>query len=946
MNDRLSQYQFNLFKGGIKVRKPTGFMTLADAVTIISGPMYDLATRELRALDPDLQKVFKADLDYVTFSGTFAPTRLVGNLKKHSGLVCLDFDHVPNLFETRLQLQADPHTLVLFTSPSGKGLKMLVDVPSLVDDPGQHKAYFTDLAFYIRKNYDLDVDASGSDVSRACFMVHAPDIFVNPQADSYVYQGLALEAHQREQKPRTEAQQIKDATDVYKHVLAVVERVEAAQVNITDDTYHDNLANTGWLILAFCMSTLGEPGRDLFHRISRFSSKYNEQLTDEKFDEAVKNCRFTTPWKFFDIAKKAGVDVSKPGKKNKGKPAVERVPQSEKPSKEEIKAKAAAVGVLFEAVLGTKPENIKKTKEKEYVFETVDYRDHGIWIWGTKNWICVAENFQIFVKYCTEDENEEKTWILEINVRGRKEPLYIEITHDEFCSATKLKNKLAGYRLALKLTDAYLGELWQHLFKMNFPQAAKVMRLGHHAESGVYFFANKAVNGQVLDPDEFGIVTAKHGDGSAVCLSMPVVKKKRQHLFTLKPGELTFNQWFTHLARVHKYDNAIIPACFYLMSLFRDQVVKHTSASPILYLKGGASSGKSSIARSICRLFNLHEAVANLKNKNTEAGLVRVMSQTSNSVIWMDEYSNDFPFEGLLQSAYDDNGYIKAEENSSHGTDTVDIYSALAVTSNYIPENSIFFTRCVFIPIVEQQKTDEQVEAFARFRDIEQEGLSCVTLEMLAHRALVVENIKQAYDDLYNALKEAVRHEKVVERLISNMARVLSVAYILQVFGKIQLQFEVEGDDAILEEFVEIGSKAILRQHQVASEKTALSEFFELMQNQYEQGGIQEDVHFRFEGDLLYLRFPSLYTIYAQRYRQTFWKAPADRDTLKQEMIAFEGSNDSESLFKNIRFMPDLGDDTTGKTKSVSGSCAMTYSKLANAFGIDWKARRLEKAER
>ena len=70
------------------------------------------------------------------------------------------------------------------------------------------------------------------------------------------------------------------------------------------------------------------------------------------------------------------------------------------------------------------------------------------------------------------------------------------------------------------------------------------------------------------------------------------------------------------------------------------------------------------------------------------------------------------------------------------------------------------------------------------------------------------------------------------------------------------------------------------------------------MQNQYEQGGIQEDIHFRFEGDLVYLRFPSLYTIYAQRYRQTFWKAPADRDTLKQEMIAFEAQQRPRQVFQ------------------------------------------------
>ncbi|WP_461062815.1 BT4734/BF3469 family protein [Spirosoma horti] len=934
---RLSTYLFSFFKGGIKIKKPTHTVTLADVVAMISGPTYEMATRELRNFEPDIQKLIKGDLDYVTFSGSFSPTRLVANLKQHSGLICLDFDKVANMFETRLQLQADPHTLLLFTSPTGTGLKMVVDVPGLADEPERHKGFFADIAIYIRQTYGLDVDASGSDVSRACFLPHDGQAFVNEQAESYMYRGLALEEHQQAKKPKTEHQIVKDADDVYRHVLVVVERIEAAKVNITDDEYHNNVAHTGWLMLAFCMSTLGENGRDLFHRISQISEKYDSAKTDEKFNEAVAKCRFTTPWKFFDIAKQHGIDVSKPGSKKKEKPAKEEIIKTDD---------APTVGQDDQDNGQVAVEKAKPKEKKEYVFETVDYRDYGIWIWGTKNWICVAENFQIFVKYCTEDENEEKTWILEVVVRGRKEPIYIEITHDEFCSATKLKNKLASHRLALKLTDAYLGELWQHLFKMNFPQAQKVTRLGYHTDSGVFFFANKAVNGQVLEPDEFGIVTAKMADGTELCLSMPVVKKKRQHLFTLKPGDMTFNIWFSHLVQIHKYDNAIIPACFYLMSLFRDLIVKHTSASPILYLKGGASSGKSSLVRSLCRLFSLHEAVANLKSKNTEAGLVRVMSQASNSLIWMDEYNNEFPFEGLLQSAYDDNGYIKADENSSSGVDTVDIYSALALTSNYIPENPIFFSRCVFVPIVEQQKTDDQVEAFARFRDVEQDGLSCVTLEMLAHRPLIAQGVKQAYDDLYNALKEAVRHDKPVERLISNMARVLCIPYILQVFGKIQLQFEVEGDDDVLERFVEIGSKAILRQHQVQSEKTALSEFFELMQNQYEQGGIQEDVHFRFEGDMVFLRFPSLYTIYAQRYRQTFWKAPADRDTLKQEMIAFEGANDPDKFFKNIRFMPGEGDDANGHKRSVSGSCAMTYSKLSDALGIDWKGRRLEKAER
>jgi hypothetical protein len=924
---RLSQYSFNLFKGGIKVKKPTETITLADAVALISGPTYEIASRELRALEPDLQKVFKADLDYVTFSGTFTPTRLVKNLKQHSDLFCLDFDHVENLFETRLQLQADPQTLVLFTSPSGKGLKVIFEVPGLDAEPERHKGFFQDMAIYIRQTYGLDVDASGSDVSRACFLPHDASVYVNRSAEPYAYRGLALAEHQQVKKPKTEHQVVKDATDVYRHVLAVVERIEAAQIDISGGSGEYDVR----LLLAFCMSTLGEDGRPLLHRILQFYPNYTVEETDAKFDQGRDTSRFTTPWKFFDIAKDYGIDVSKPGGKKKPKPGVEHVPQG------------TVVEQPATAAMGETPEKPKKA-ERDWT-SNVDYKEGGIWIWGTKNWICVAQNFQLFVKYCTEDENEEKTWILEVNVVGRKEPLYIEITHDEFCSATKLKNKLAGHRLALKITDTYLGELWQHLFKMSFPQASKVTRYGYHVDSGVFFFSNRAVNGTILEPDEFGIVTAHKGDES-ICLSMPQLKKNKTHHFTLTPGTMTFNEWFGHLVNAHKFDNAVIPACFYIMALFRDMVVRHTKSSPILYLKGGASTGKSSIVRSMSTLYGYEQPGINLKNKNTEAALVRKMAQTANGLIWMDEFHNDFPYEGLLQAAYDNDGYHRASEGSGIETDSVDIFSALVLTSNYIPENPIFFSRCLFIPIVEQQKTQQQTDYFNHLRDIEKAGFGCVTVELLAHRDLIEEQFLVAYDNLYKLLNYELRHEKIVERLKSNMARVLTPAYILKSHNKINLQLEVTDEDDVLSEFVDIGVKAILRQHQIQSEKTALSEFFELMQNQYEQGGIQEDVHFRFDGDLVYLRFPSLYTIYAQKYRQTFWKAPADRDTLKSEMVAFEGSNDPDKFFKNIRFMPGDADDSTGHTRSVSGSCAMTYSKLGNTFGIDWRGRRLEKAER
>ena len=919
---------FDYYVGGIKQVVATGQHTVAEAVALIRGDAYAVTTTKLRSADSDARKRIKSTMDYVTWSGTFSPVRHADKLSAHSGLICLDFDHVQHLWETRLHLQGDPHTLVLFTSPSGDGLKLVVAVHDLDKETGvywpvRHKEAYVDLVFYYRQTYGLEADASGSDVSRACFLPHDPNAFHQPAAEPYTLKGLA---EKKPPKPRTEQQVVADMSDVYRHVLAVIERIEAARVDITDGSGNYDTR----LMMAFCMSTLGEPGRDLLHRMLAFYPNYTQEETDSKFDQGVQKSRFTTPWLFFKTAQKAGIDISKP---KKTKPA-EVKPAPTTPPVERVSQKQP-----------TDKQNVDKDDDTggKTGWHTVNYSRGGISIFGNKNWVRVAENFQLFVKYCTEDEDEEKTWILEVRVSDRPDPLYVEVTHEEFCSATKLKNKLAGYRLALKLTDAYLGELWQHLFGQVFPLAQKVMRLGFHAESGVFFFADKAVNGTVLDPDEFGIVSTTRPDGTPLSLSMPIVKKKRQHLFTLRPGTVTFNQWFGYLVRVHKYDNAVIPACFYLMSLYRDLIVKHTAASPILYLKGGASSGKSSLVRSMCRLFGLHEAVANLKNKNSEVGLVRVMSQVSNAVLWMDEYHNDFPYEGLLQSAYDDNGYIKAQENSTAGVESVDIYSALALTSNFIPDNQVFFSRCVFVPISEQTKTDDQRKAFAEFVELESGGLTSVTLEMLGHRPTVQGGLKEAYNELYESLKEAVKYEKVVERLISNMARVLAPAYVLQVAGKINLHLEVCDRADVLNEFVAIGSRVILRQHQVQTEKTALSEFFEILQNQYEQGFVQEDIHFRLDGSLIYLRFPSLYTIYAQRYRGTFWKAPADRDVLRAEMIGFEGGADPEKFFRNIRFSPGDGDDGMYPTRSVSGSCAMTYSKLVEAFGMDLRGKRIER---
>ena len=157
------------------------------------GPRLSTNAKELELSKEQEARKFKAqNFDYCTFSGAFT-TRNNKALIKHSGLICLDFDHLPNTHEMKDRLLTDEYfdTQLLFISPSGNGIKWIISIPppSLSPFRGpwgkfgeeQHVFYFIAIANYILQTYDVAIDKSGSDLSRACFLPHDPDAYINPK---------------------------------------------------------------------------------------------------------------------------------------------------------------------------------------------------------------------------------------------------------------------------------------------------------------------------------------------------------------------------------------------------------------------------------------------------------------------------------------------------------------------------------------------------------------------------------------------------------------------------------------------------------------------------------------------------------------------------------------------------------------------------------------------
>ncbi|GAB3956653.1 hypothetical protein GCM10028805_47200 [Spirosoma harenae] len=561
---------------------------------------------------------------------------------------------------------------------------------------------------------------------------------------------------------------------------------------------------------------------------------------------------------------------------------------------------------------------------------------------GKGGWNTIADNFHLYIKYKNEDEEENISWLLEIRpMEG--EPIYIEVTHDDFCSASRLKRVITAKQYALKISDGELSELQSYLFsKTKFTPAIKIVRYGYHIPSGVFFFANVAVNGQLLTPDEFGMVSTKKDDKPMV-LSMPVQNKHKAHRFTLTDTQMTNNEFFQIYAQAHGYENALIPYAWNLMALFRDVALKTKNFSPILFLKGGAGTGKSSMIRVLTSAYGKKQEGVNLKSKNTEAALVKLMSQASNCPIWFDEYHNEITCEGLFQAAYDNDGYHRSKDNSSSETDAIEIHSALALTSNYLPENPIFFSRCVFVPITSQEKSDDQRLAFYRLEELQEQGLGCLTVELLQHRSIVEQQYPAAFDLLHKHLMTEFKGEKIPERFFGNMAQTLAVAFVLCTTGKLQLT-EFTSTLDILAEFVRVGAANIRRQHRIMSEKTALSEFFDIVQQLYDQYQIHEEIHFDFKmlGERCSVRlwFPQLYQLYAQQYRRIYMKAPADKDTIQSEIAAFEGMPDWESMKQQIRMRNDGESRSDAPTLPRPGCCVMDYGKLMERYGLNLEQRK------
>lgn len=174
--------KFSFFKAPVANVLPANQITIRDAYLAISGDYFKKNTLELRAItDEKANRAFKSGkFSFVTFSGTFSQRNEQG-LIHHSGYMVLDFDHLENVAAVKDRLLKDPYfeTQLLFVSPNGNGLKWVVEID--VSGKYSHGQNFDAIKNYVKSTHQLEIDKSGRDVCRVCFLSWDPEAFIHPK---------------------------------------------------------------------------------------------------------------------------------------------------------------------------------------------------------------------------------------------------------------------------------------------------------------------------------------------------------------------------------------------------------------------------------------------------------------------------------------------------------------------------------------------------------------------------------------------------------------------------------------------------------------------------------------------------------------------------------------------------------------------------------------------
>jgi hypothetical protein len=709
------------------------------------------------------RKLKKSICDYVKLSGVFE-TRSDSSLKQHNGIICLDFDHLEDIPSIRLQIEQDEYVMFTFISVSGDGIKVGVKI-----DPENHDQSFEGLKRYFLHNYKLEVDKQAKNVGRACFISYDQNVFRNPNSKTFFpdfEEIIDFDSGEVIKQPR----QFNPAFSgsVYDYTEGLIKQIEDKKIDLTED-YND------WMLICFCMASLGEDGRNLFHRLSTFNAQYKPKDADIKFSNAVRTARFTQPTYFFKRCKDLGLNMSK-------KVQFISIP-SANPDEDQTE-------MMVNFTISW-PNNIKLSpQEKRDAQVTInDYHffvhNHQVYFGQIRKGDMTFEdktNFEIVPHYLITDEFGNTSRIIEFqSSRGVKTLENIETgnftSKEAFAKHIEKHNRVASW-------NAKEWELYRRYFYNFCHPASQISIMGYHYDDFFAFGNGILADKKFIPTDKFGIVeynSKKYFLPSASEMYKHTNEFESEKKFKYVDRRVGFTEWAELFLQVYG-DNGKIGIMFPIMSIFSDIIYKNTGHFPFLHLYGKKSSGKSTMAQSIMSLFYQTEGQSAGQNINstTTSSFYRLLGQIRNGIVLFEEFNNDDDIVKVeaLKQIYNRENRVVSDKNAKQGSNKTvgqPIYSAVILTGQNLPiRDPALFTRTIHLSFFKNSNFSEvETKVYNRLRAMQGQGLTCVAAEIINLRSRFEEQFANHYDSMKDIISRSFKGEAAV-RLTSHCAMMVA----------------------------------------------------------------------------------------------------------------------------------------------------------------------------
>jgi len=256
-----------------------------------TGKWQDIAFEVRNAPTKQIKDLKKKTAPLVTISGSFS-ARKDDAIRQHSNFIAIDIDNLDDPAETKKRIGADPYLYAAFLSIGGNGLCLIIKM-----DGTRHLDAFNGIAAYLYNEYQLIVDQSGKNVSRARFVSYDPFMLLNTKSATF-----------KKYLPKKKEPKYPKVMVIKTDFDAMIKQMDEKGINLCED-YSD------WVRICYALiQEFQEQGREYFHTLSSHSSKYNSLDCDAQFNACYKNhseskSKKSTIGTIYFHAKQNGIDI-------------------------------------------------------------------------------------------------------------------------------------------------------------------------------------------------------------------------------------------------------------------------------------------------------------------------------------------------------------------------------------------------------------------------------------------------------------------------------------------------------------------------------------------------------------------------------------------------------------------------------------------------------------